>query len=78
MKEKTYIHLSFSRCRLADGGFQNKIVLESLGENTGCVYYRALFINGNFQYSDFYVPMRGFSREDFAIRLLKKTLKRMA
>lgn len=71
------MHLSFSRCRLADGGFQNKIVLECLGENTGCAYYRALFINGVFQYSDFYVPMRGITREAFAIRLLKKTLNRM-
>lgn len=76
MKEKRYIHLSFSRGRLADG-FQNKTVLELLGENTGACYYRAIFINGNFQYSDFFVPIRGLSREAIAVRLLQKTIKRM-
>ena len=77
MKEKRFVHLTFSRGQLHDGGFQNKTVLEILGVKSGVCYYRAIFVNGNFQYSDFFVPIRGLSREGIANRLLRKTIKRM-
>lgn len=71
-KESRYLFLQFQN---VDG--QQKTVLEILGKNTGVCYYRAIFINGNFQYSDFFVPIRNLTREGIACRLLKKTLKKM-
>lgn len=71
-RESRYLYLQFQN---VDG--QQKTILEILGKNTGVCYYRAVFIDGNFQYSDFFVPIKKFTREQIACRLLKKTLKKM-